>query len=130
MKTYIKKLFLLPALIAALGLTLTGRVTAQTFKTLHSFTNSPDGVNPGAGLILSGNTLYGTAEFGGSSGPGMVFKLNTDGSGFTNLYSCPNNSTAGYEPVAGLILSGNILYGTTEYGASYPDDGGTVFAVN
>ena len=40
-----------------------------------------------SGLILSGNTLYGTARSGGSSGNGTVFALNTDGTGFTNLHS-------------------------------------------
>ena len=39
MKVWFKKLFLLPALIAALGLLLTGRVTAQTFTTLHAFSS-------------------------------------------------------------------------------------------
>src|ERR1039457_1215265 len=86
MKAHIKKLFLLPALIAGLGLILTGRVSAQNFKNLHSFTNSPDGANPVAGLILSGNTLYGTTQHGASSGNGTVFAVNTDGTGFTNLY--------------------------------------------
>src|SRR5439155_7669597 len=37
-------------------------------------TNS-DGANPFGGLILSGNTLYGTATYGGSSGRGTVFSL-------------------------------------------------------
>jgi len=36
MKT--KNLFVLPALIAVLNLLPAGRVTAQTFTTLHSFT--------------------------------------------------------------------------------------------
>ena len=39
MKTSLKNPFLLPALIAGLGLMLAGRVTAQTFTTLHSFTD-------------------------------------------------------------------------------------------
>ena len=38
-------------------------------------------------LILSGNTLYGTASSGGSSGDGTVFAVNTDGTGFTTLHS-------------------------------------------
>jgi len=41
-------------------------------------------------LILSGNTLYGTASRGGSYGSyggGTVFAVNTDGTGFTNLHS-------------------------------------------
>jgi len=41
---------------------------------------------------LSGNTLCGTANLGGSSGNGTVFAVNTDGSGFTNLHSFHNHS--------------------------------------
>ena len=88
MKTHIKNLFLLPALIAGSGLLLAGPVTAPTFTNLHSFTLSgSDGANPYAGLISSGNTLYGTTSGGGSSGLGTVFKVNTDGTDFTTLYS-------------------------------------------
>ena len=38
MKTRLKNLFLLPALVAGFGLMLAGQATAQTFTTLHSFT--------------------------------------------------------------------------------------------
>src|ERR1035437_5768337 len=80
MKTYIINLFLLPALIAGLNLIPAGRVPAQTFTPLYSFTflnnsTNSDGAYPQAGLILSGNTLYGTAWSGGSSGYGTVFSL-------------------------------------------------------
>src|SRR5450756_1375931 len=90
MKTFTKNLFLLPALIAGLGLILAGQVTAQTFTTLHSFTalsglTNSDGAYPFAGLTLSGDTLYGTAS-GGSSSNGSVFAVNTAGTGFTNLH--------------------------------------------
>ena len=104
------------------------------FTTLHSFTacdsstgTNSDGAFPLAPLILSGNTLYGTASGGGSSGIGTVFRVNTDGTGFTNLYSFTGGSD-GYEPVAGLILSGNTLYGTASGGGS--SGNGTVFALN
>src|ERR1035437_6574084 len=134
MKTYIKNLFLVPALIAGLGLIPAGRVTAQTFTNLHSFTatsgplyTNSDGATPEAGLILSGNTLYGTAYQGGSSAYGTVFKVTPDGTGFTNLHSFTNGSDGAY-PQAGLIISGNTLYGTAEAGGSSGD--GTVFAVN
>src|ERR1035437_2492955 len=127
-----------PALIAGLGLIPAGRLTAQTFTTVHSFTaddynystgyyTNSDGANPYAGLILSGNTLYGTAKFGGSSGAGTVFKVNPDGTGFTNLHSF-NGFGEGANPSGGLILSGNTLYGTATYGGS--GGVGTVFAVN
>jgi uncharacterized repeat protein (TIGR03803 family) len=45
------------------------------YATLYSFTGGDDGANPQAGLILSDNTLYGTAQKGGSSGQGTVFSL-------------------------------------------------------
>ena len=65
MKTRIMPLSLLPVLIGGLGLTmLDGRVTAQTFTTLYNFSGGSDGANPQAGLILSGNTLYGTTAKG------------------------------------------------------------------
>src|SRR5208282_6069009 len=83
MKANIKTLFLLPVLTASLGLILAARVTAQTFTHLHSFTagqNNPsgfytnsDGATPEAGVILAGNTLYGTASIGGSAANGAVF---------------------------------------------------------
>src|ERR1035437_1639580 len=127
MKTYIINLFLLPALIAGLGLIPAGRVTAQTFTTLHSFTllnnsTNSDGARPYAGLILSGNTLYGTAFQGGSSGNGTVFDVQTNGTGFRNRHSF--NYSDGANPYAGLILSGNTLYGTAV--GPY----GTVFKIN
>jgi uncharacterized repeat protein (TIGR03803 family) len=111
------------------------------FTNLHSFTvtsypHSPytnsDGVNPFAELILSSNTLYGTAYEGGRSGAGTVFAVNTDGTGFTNLHSFTALSgyinTDGAIPYAGLILSGNILYGAANQGGS--SGSGTVFAIN
>jgi uncharacterized repeat protein (TIGR03803 family) len=114
----------------------------MNFTTLHSFTpadfppyENSDGANPCAGLILSGNILYGTACNGGSSGVGTVFKVNTDGTGFTSLYSFtaqsadyPMPNSDGASPCAGLILSGNTLYGTTYQGGS--SGVGTVFKIN
>jgi uncharacterized repeat protein (TIGR03803 family) len=103
------------------------------FTNLHSFTaldasfyTNSDGANPDNDLILSNNTLYGTAYQGGSSNNGVVFRVNTDGTGFTNLHSFTDSY--GDYPVGGLILSGNILYGTTDVGGSAGN--GTVFAVN
>src|SRR5258708_7257521 len=118
---------LLPALTVALGLILTSQVTAQTFTNLYGFTGGNDGGAPYAGLILSGNTLYGTTTAGGSSSNGTVFAVNTDGSGFTNLYGFTGGSDGG-APYAGLILSSNTLYGTASGGGS--SGNGTVFAVN
>jgi uncharacterized repeat protein (TIGR03803 family) len=104
------------------------------FRTLHIFTatNAPphtnsDGAAPYGGVILSGNTLYGTAWGGGSSGNGTVLAVNTDGTGFTTLHSF-TGSRDGANPLAGLILSGNTLYGTAWVGGS--SGNGTVFSLS
>jgi uncharacterized repeat protein (TIGR03803 family) len=109
-------------------------IGAQTFTTLHIFSGGNDGRFPSCSLVLSGNTLYGTASSGGSSGNGTVFAVNTNGTGFRNLHSFtatdPNTgiNTDGADPQAGLVLSGNTLYGTAQIGGS--SGNGTVFAVN
>jgi len=144
MKTYIKNPLLLPALIAVLNLIPAGRVTAQTFTTLYSFTASStnasgsytnsDGANPFDVLVLSSNTLYGTARYDGSSGYGTVFAVKTDGSdfatlhSFTTLLSPPVNTNNDGAYPSGLILSGDTLYGTA--GGGGDSGNGTLFAVN
>jgi uncharacterized repeat protein (TIGR03803 family) len=74
------------------------------FTNLHSFASSSDGANPYGGLVLSGNTLYGTASQGGSHSDGTVFAINTDSTGFTNLYNFTGGSD-GANPYCGLVLS-------------------------
>ena len=44
------------------------------FTTLYAFTGGTDGGQPWGGLVMSGNTLYGTTYYGGS-GSGTVFSL-------------------------------------------------------
>jgi uncharacterized repeat protein (TIGR03803 family) len=92
----------------------------------YYYTNT-DGSVPFAGLILSGTNLYGAAYDGGAFGAGTVFAVNTNGSGFTNLYSFTGGNDGG-GPDAALVLSSNILYGTTAYGGGA--NNGTVFAIN
>src|SRR5215471_17755172 len=88
------------------------------FRIVHSFSVT-EGANPWSALTLSSNTLYGTAYRGGTGawGNGTVFAVNTDGTGFTNLYSFTAGGD-GANPVSGLILSSNTLYGTTRFGGS------------
>jgi uncharacterized repeat protein (TIGR03803 family) len=100
-----------------------------TETVLHSFaTGGQDGCNPGGGLVRdkAGN-LYGTTTGCGSSGFGIVFKLNKSGTE-TVLHAFTGGRDGG-APYAGLARdsSGN-LYGTTPFGgsASY----GVVFKVN
>jgi uncharacterized repeat protein (TIGR03803 family) len=131
-------------LAAALGLILTSEAKAQTFTTLYSFTKptgSPpgpyynsDGAFPLGTLALSGNTLYGTAQGGGSFGDGTVFSVNIDGSNFATLHAFTETNGAdaansdGATPYAGLVIAGNALYGTATAGGGFGN--GTVFALN
>src|SRR5258708_31096052 len=81
------------------------------FTTLHNFA-SYDGADPVAGLILSGDTLYGTTAGGASSGNGTVFAVKTDGTGFSILHSftqeiipCLNGSCPSvYHCVGGICV--------------------------
>src|ERR1019366_8832215 len=99
------------------------------FTNLWQFSQT-NGAKPVADLLLVGSTLYGTTK-GGSSQAfyGTLFKLNTDGSGFTNFFNMPSSGGGGQYPAAGLVLSGNTLYGTTQQGIATLN-GGTVFQVN
>jgi uncharacterized repeat protein (TIGR03803 family) len=110
----------------------------QVFAVLHNFTatsgshsTNNDGAHPAAGLVLSGNMLFGTTYQGGTSGNGTVFAINTDNLAFTNLHNFTANSgglnSDGANPYGGLILSGNSLYGTAVNGGLH--GWGTVFAI-
>ena len=121
--------------MAGLGLIPAGRAAGQTFMTLHNFTatagmspyTNSDGAYPRGSMAISGNTLYGTTEEGGSTGYGTVFSVNANGTGFTNLHSFVYASEGGYVE-AGLVLVSNTLYGTAYEGGS--SGYGTVFALN
>jgi uncharacterized repeat protein (TIGR03803 family) len=138
MERCVKHLLVMSALLAGLCSIPTERVTAQTFTVLHSFsawnneTNS-DGANPHTRLILSGNTLYGAAEYGGTNSCGTLFAISTNGTSFTNLYTFTGTSglystnSDGAKPKSDFILSGNTLYGTAYYGGT--NGNGTVFAI-
>jgi uncharacterized repeat protein (TIGR03803 family) len=107
--------------------------TSGNETVLYSFTGGTDGGNPQAGVISdSAGNLYGTAYNGGTSGRGVVFKLDTTGHE-TALYSFTGGADGG-NPYAGVIRdSAGNLYGTTLYGGSsncQPYGCGVVFKVD
>ena len=111
------------------GMVFSIQTNGTGFTNLHNFSNGSDGAAPQGVLVLSGNTLYGTAGAGGTSRYGTVFSIQTNGTGFTTVYNFLNgNAQEGWAAYPkGLILSGNTLYGTTSYGGS--SGVGTVFAI-
>jgi uncharacterized repeat protein (TIGR03803 family) len=106
------------------------------FTNIYNFSGSDVSSFPNGPLVVSGKTLYGTTASGGTGHAGTVFRVNTDGTGFTNLHNFSACSSGqkffknadGVDPVAGLLLSGNTLYGTTESGGQA--EHGTIFRVN
>jgi uncharacterized repeat protein (TIGR03803 family) len=100
---------------------------------LHSFTSTPDGASPFAGLTWDpvGN-LYGTT-YGGGSGMGTVYELSPNRSGGWSesvLYShCsqPNCADGAY-PNGQLQASNGNFYATTEEGGAHA--AGTVFELS
>jgi uncharacterized repeat protein (TIGR03803 family) len=100
----------------------------------YFFTGGNDGSNPVAGLTTdAAGNFYGAAEASGSGGGGTIFELTPYGSGWTEntLLSFVSDSGGGYFPRGQLIFdpAGN-LYGTTEFGGEYPNEGGTVFELS
>jgi uncharacterized repeat protein (TIGR03803 family) len=123
------------------GIVFKINIDGTAFVTLHAFTTpdpntdtNTDGAFPWAGLILLGNTLYGTATQAGDSGAGTIFKVNTDGTGFARLHSfsaldaATGTNNDGAYPLGGVILFSNTLFGTTYRGGALGT--GTVFRVN
>jgi uncharacterized repeat protein (TIGR03803 family) len=88
---------------------------------------SRDGWGPQSDLVLSGSTLYGTTYDTACEDPdyGTVFKVNTDGTGYTELKRFRESDGSG--PQA-LVLSGDTLYGTTVNGGNLAN--GTVFRID
>jgi uncharacterized repeat protein (TIGR03803 family) len=98
-------------------------------KTLYRFTGGTDGGSPVGGLIRdSAGNLYGTAEVGGASYCGTVFKVDESGAE-TVLHAFTGPPDDGQGPQASLIQdpAGNF-YGTTSSGGAAGL--GTVFELN
>jgi len=98
------------------------------YTVLHSFSGGTnDGREPYGSLILDGSTLYGMTHYGGGPGYGVIFKIATDGSGFTVLHSFSPGTTDGQDPWGSLTIDGSILYGMTRYGGT--SSGGVIFKI-
>src|ERR1041385_310567 len=112
---------------ASVVIIATASAYAQSYTVLKSFAGGNDGDEPFAPVVVSANTIYGTTYLGGTSNHGTVFKLRTDGSGYSVLKSF-TGGIDGSRPQTGVTVSGGVLYGTTEYGGN--QDVGTVFRLN
>lgn len=85
-----------------------------------------DGENPRGSLTLSDTMLYGLAYDGGLNDDGVLFRVNTDGTGYRVLYDF--DDTSGGSPFGSLTLSGSRFYGMTYQGGT--NNTGVVFQMN
>jgi len=108
------------------------------FKDLWNFddtghVDSANGAYPLGSLILSGHKLYGMTHGTYNSTYGNVFSINTDGSGYKDLWdfydtgSYVGNANGAY-PCGSLTLVRNKLYGMTNGGGAGAE--GNIFSID
>jgi uncharacterized repeat protein (TIGR03803 family) len=135
----VRSLSVLPLLLAFAVLT-SPSLQAQNFKTLYSFTGFNNGTNnegadPVSGVVLIGNTLYGTTSEGGAGYGGTVYSVDTAGTVFHLVFTFLGLGA----PTGTFVISDNILYTTSDtapaqgFGGSIievPLDGSSQFPIN
>jgi uncharacterized repeat protein (TIGR03803 family) len=100
------------------------------FAILHAFQGGSDGRIP-EGLVSMkavGSTLYGMTTYGGYADEGIVFKINTDGSGYTVLHQFARTATEGGHPNGHVTIVGSEIFGETDEGGAY--NHGVIFRMN
>jgi uncharacterized repeat protein (TIGR03803 family) len=121
------KLALILGVVFGLALVALPRTQAQTFNVVYNFTGASDGGQPLDGFTVdAAGNLYGTANSGGASNDGVVFKVTK--SGVESVLHNFVGGTDGANPEGGLIRdkAGNLFGTTTAGGVS---DAGTVFGI-
>lgn len=100
-----------------------------TFTIIHEFGGgSPNPILPYTGVTLGPDgLLYGTTMMGGKDNKGTIYRVATDGSGFTVLHEF--NGGNGMNPQGTLVVgTDGMLYGTTIIGGS--NDYGTIYRIS
>ena len=115
------------------GSLFTLNTNGAVFQTLFSFADDAvTGAYPN-NLLVTANAIYGTTQSGGTNNYGTVFAMSTNGTGCVQLYGFGANASDGTQPLGGLVLGGNTLYGTTHgggAGAAGLRQQGTIFKIN
>ena len=110
------------------------KITTSGAETvLHSFTgglSGPDGAVPWVGLLNVSGTLYGTTEYGGTGGYGVVYSITKSGKETVvhTFQGTPGYGPDGAYSFGDLTNVNGTLYGTTDAGGTNGD--GTVFSLS
>jgi uncharacterized repeat protein (TIGR03803 family) len=105
-------------------ITPTGKLTV-----LYSFDPPNDGYQPIAGLVqATDGNLYGVTQAGGTAGgPGTIFRIALNGSGYATLYSF-DGTTGSFPAITLLQHTNGTLYGLATFGGTY--NSGTFYSLN
>jgi uncharacterized repeat protein (TIGR03803 family) len=98
------------------------KINGYRYDVLHRF--SADACGPDNAVMDASGAIFGTTEFGGSfvgsrcagNGCGTVFELLPSAAGYKLVVLHEFNGHDGMQPVAGVAMKGNTLYGTTALG--------------
>ncbi len=93
---------------------------------LLDFAGTTNGSQPVGSLIYDGTFLYGTTEVGGANNMGVVFKIKTDGTSYSDLLDFAG-TTNGISPHGSFFYDGTFLYGTTAGGGA--NNMGVIFKI-
>jgi uncharacterized repeat protein (TIGR03803 family) len=88
-------------ILIAVG-SLEWRAHAQGLQQILWSLAAGDGGAPQSVLVQSAGNLFGTTAYGGTNGSGTVFRIGTNGTGFSVLYYFTNGTDGGH-PVVGVI---------------------------
>lgn len=105
------------------------RTDGTGYQQMHVF-NTTDGSMPMESPVIgrTDGKIYGTASQGGTDGFGLVFRIDTSGTGFTILHQFA--AEAPYPNGQLIQASDGLLYGTTFWSNIAPGGGGIVFRLN
>jgi uncharacterized repeat protein (TIGR03803 family) len=95
------------------------------YTKLFEFAGNTDGSYPDGDLFYDGTFLYGTTAKGGNYNMGTIFKIRSDGSGYSKIFDF--SGANGNYPIGSLISDGTFLYGMTSIGGTNYD--GTIFKI-
>ncbi|QQG41874.1 MAG: hypothetical protein HYV90_01010 [Candidatus Woesebacteria bacterium] len=98
------------------------------FTLLHEFAGGASDSDSPKSMILRDGVIYGASFSGGDSNFGTVYKINTDGTGFTLLHEFAGGGSDGKWPFIGPVISSGVLYGTSVQGGD--TNAGVLYQIN
>jgi uncharacterized repeat protein (TIGR02543 family) len=97
-----------------------------SYQVLLSFGNAnTGGLSPVGPPLAHGGKIYGVTDGGGSTGGGVLFRVNPDGSDYRIVHSFGTLTDDGTRPASGPAVVGTSLFGTTNLGGG--SNRGTIY---